>query len=88
MEDRRIGSPTGYYTFAIIALIVAFLALLAPAETGSLGPIILSVAVCALVIGFWVSLFGSIEQRLMDIQGALIKGSTGEIGREQPPQDI
>ncbi len=75
MEDRRIKSPGGYYTVGIIGLFVAFLAYQAPRESYPVGPIAFAIAISTLVFGFWVSLFGSIEQRLIDIQELLIRAS-------------
>jgi len=69
----RLGSGTGYFVAG--SLLLAFGLFAALAATGGGGGSAIGVATfCVplgaglLAVGFWVSLFGKLEQRLIDLQ--------------------
>jgi hypothetical protein len=72
----RIGTGTGYFVAGSVLLALGMFAALAASGGG--GPSAVGVATFCLplaagliAVGFWVSLFGKLERRLIDLQGAL-----------------
>ena len=69
----RIGSGQGYFLLGGFLILAGLVALLAGVGSGegatALGELAVGLGSGAIAIGFWVSLFGKIERRLIDIEG-------------------
>jgi hypothetical protein len=80
MTPARIGSPIGYFIFGIIALVIgAILAIGDGLAAMGTANFITTLGAVLVAVGFWISLFGKIEQRLMDVEVAIVKGHLGQL---------
>jgi hypothetical protein len=76
----RIGGSAGYYIFGIIALIFGFGFSLGGLSMMGTASFFTTIGAVLIAVGFWVSLFGKIEQRLIDVERAILSFRAG------PPQ--
>lgn len=78
MTPARIGNSTGYFAFGIVfTCLGALFAMGGGLQFMAVASLFTTLGAGLVAIGFWVSLFGKIEQRLMDLEVAVVKGHLG-----------
>lgn len=81
VDERRIGSGIGWMVAGVALLMFGVFAALGGG--GSVATLVLSLAGLCVVIGFWTRLFGAIEQRLIEIQIAVL-GDAAKTAADDP----
>lgn len=74
----RIGSPAGWYVMGFLALVVGGLLAMGGLATYGAANFFTTLGAGMIAVGFWVLLFGRIEQRLMDIERAILTFKAGQ----------
>ena len=71
VAQARIGSPAGWFVLGIISLVVGGMFSVVP-DARAFAEFLVTAGAGMIAVGFWVLLFGRIEQRLMDVQRAVL----------------
>ena len=74
---RRIGGATGYIVFGVIALFFGFGFSMGSLSMMGASSFFTTVGAVLVAMGFWVSMFGKIEQRLMEVEQAILSFRAG-----------
>jgi len=87
ISPQRIGTGVGYFIGGLVALLPGLFAAAAAAAGAdstarATATLLLPLAFGLFAVGFWVSLFGRLERRLMDIQEQQMS-----LRPAQPPQN-
>lgn len=81
VDGRRIGSGNGWLIGGLLGFLFGCFAAVTGGE--QFAAVFMSAGGLCLVIGFWTRLFGALEQRMIEIQVAVL-GAAAKVPAEDP----